>query len=413
MKAGNLLIALIVVFAALAGIVWVGRYGADPSVLPGTQAAVSDIPVPAESGPYPKAVAEETEYDFGTMVHGGKGSHIFKIRNEGEAPLELVVREEDSSCQCTVGKVGGNLVQPGESTEVELTWEIKSQAPRFEHWAKVRTNDPENQVIELRVKGIVGRQLVMKPSTTWSMGSVPDEPTTVKGTIHSEILDEFKVLDVKLSNPLLSAEVKPLDAEGLQAIMESDAPPEAGIPEEAREEMGLAEVVQPEAKCGYEITVTLSPGMPVGRFREEMKITTDVPELTDVTAYIEGTRTGPITIIPKPGQKVRWYAQAMVLTMGRFSAEEGKNVELSMFIRDAGEDFEIVGTESDLEFLTVSARRDADFGGQDNERYDLTIEVKPKSPPSVHNRSNMAKVTMKTNHPIAKSITLYIEFVSY
>ena len=65
-----------------------------PPVLP----AEPDAPAIAAQGPYPKAVAAETEHNFGTAMQHSKGHHEFVIRNEGEAPLELVALRKDRTC---------------------------------------------------------------------------------------------------------------------------------------------------------------------------------------------------------------------------------------------------------------------------------------------------------------------------
>src|SRR5712691_7378175 len=43
-----------------------------------------------KSAPQPKAVIEETSFDFGRMELGETQSHVFVIRNEGKAPLAVV-----------------------------------------------------------------------------------------------------------------------------------------------------------------------------------------------------------------------------------------------------------------------------------------------------------------------------------
>src|SRR5258707_1379935 len=51
------------------------------------------------TGPYPKAVVE-ANYDFGRMEVGEERSHVYTIRNEGEAVLKIV--NVGTTCQCTV-----------------------------------------------------------------------------------------------------------------------------------------------------------------------------------------------------------------------------------------------------------------------------------------------------------------------
>src|SRR5271154_3658165 len=65
---------------------------------------------PSRTGPFPKAVVE-VEFDFGRMEVGEKRSHVFTIRNEGEATLKI--ENEGPTCQCTVSDM-----QKGETREI-------------------------------------------------------------------------------------------------------------------------------------------------------------------------------------------------------------------------------------------------------------------------------------------------------
>lgn len=422
MKAATLVSVIFFGSAALALTVWIGRYNADVKVITGNPADPSQaIPEPVKTGPQPRAVAETTVYDFGTLEHNAEGQHKFVIRNEGEAPLQLLARPEDSTCSCTIGSLGENTLQPGEQTEIEMTWHIKNPSTQFEHSAVVRTNDPENEQIRFRVRGIVGKLMVTKPGVTWDLGSVEDDqPASVSGTVHSEILDEFEISEVETSTPLLTAEIIPLDADVLAAFSEPseqsrlmmekmEAEAANGGPAPSPEAPQLAST--PPAKCGYEIKVTLSPGIPVGPFREQIKIHTDVRGGQTLTVYVEGTRPGPIAVFPPPG--VRWNSRDMRLRLDRFAASEGKTINLSMYVKNADDSFKIEDIEKSDDFLNVTVKKDETVSGKNRQRLLMSFEIAPGVAPEVRDRSNPSTVTFKTNHPVAAEIKFSLEFVSF
>ncbi len=64
-----------------------------------------------------------SELDFGTMKAGTERSHDFRIKNSGQAPLELAVLR--STCKCTIGSLEKSVLQPGEETAVKLTWKAE------------------------------------------------------------------------------------------------------------------------------------------------------------------------------------------------------------------------------------------------------------------------------------------------
>src|SRR5579859_1602904 len=64
------------------------------------QAEEDSAPPVATSGPQPKAVIDQTEFDFGRMEVGEERQHEFTISNEGQAPL--VLKKGKTTCQCTI-----------------------------------------------------------------------------------------------------------------------------------------------------------------------------------------------------------------------------------------------------------------------------------------------------------------------
>jgi hypothetical protein len=51
-------------------------------------------------GPLPVIEFAEMEHDFGTIKEGEKVTHIYKLKNTGEAPL--IIQDAKPSCGCTV-----------------------------------------------------------------------------------------------------------------------------------------------------------------------------------------------------------------------------------------------------------------------------------------------------------------------
>ena len=68
------------------------------------------------------------------------------------------------------------------------------------------------------------------------------------------------------------------------------ARPEPLTPEECK---------QLKVKAGYRVDVEMKPGMPLGRFHEELVIETDHPLKPEVKMSITGSIIGPISVIPE------------------------------------------------------------------------------------------------------------------
>lgn len=95
---------------------------------------------------------EQTKIDFGTFSESNpvqKG--VFNFTNVGTAPL--VIYQAVASCGCTVPVYTKEPVQPGESGQINVTYNGKGKFPgHFKKAITVRTNgDPE--MIRIFVEG--------------------------------------------------------------------------------------------------------------------------------------------------------------------------------------------------------------------------------------------------------------------
>jgi hypothetical protein len=75
-----------------------GNKGATNPVV--TPDATATTPEEKPEGPLPVAQFEKIEHDFGTINEGQKVTHIYKVKNTGEAPL--IIQSAQPSCGCTV-----------------------------------------------------------------------------------------------------------------------------------------------------------------------------------------------------------------------------------------------------------------------------------------------------------------------
>ncbi len=87
---------------------------------------------------------EQLKVDFGTFSESEpvqKG--VFRFTNEGTAPL--VIHQAVASCGCTVPEYTKEPIQPGESGQINVTYNGKGKFPgHFKKTITIRTNgDPE------------------------------------------------------------------------------------------------------------------------------------------------------------------------------------------------------------------------------------------------------------------------------
>jgi hypothetical protein len=351
----------------------------------------STLPPVSPTAPWPKAVIDETEFDFGRMEVGDEQSHAFTIRNEGEAPL--VIKQGPTTCQCTVSNVEKDQVAVGDSATITLKWKPTVQAEQFGKGAEIYTNDPKMTNIRLKILGMVAPRLVTYPEKTWASPDVLEgQPAVFNGTILSPVTDKFQVVALESKDPLLSAEAVPLEKEELEA------------------KRGLA---------GYQIRVSVSPQVPIGAFALPLTIKTDLPvRLSDgtpgqgmeVEVLVTGHRRGPIRFIGGP----EWDESSMAVVLGSIDTKAGKQVTVTMIVRGEGaEEFQLTEPPScDPEDLRVTLARDEKTKGK-QVRFQLAVEYPAGARPTTHRQDNPGKILLRTNLASAPKIELSVYLLAY
>ncbi len=87
----------------------------------------------------PKIVVDEDKYDFGTIVEGAIVTHDFFITNEGTE--NLVITKVNASCGCTVAKPQDDILEPGESTMMKVTFNSAHKRGNRKNYVTIFSND--------------------------------------------------------------------------------------------------------------------------------------------------------------------------------------------------------------------------------------------------------------------------------
>lgn len=361
------------------------------------------FPTPSETGPHPKVEFVETEHNFGTEPRYSKGAHTFVVKNNGEAPLTLMSGE--TTCQCTIGELGDSEVAPGESTTIELSWEIKQPGPEFQHSAQIHTNDPLNPLQVLIVKGFIGVDLAAWPEDRWSMGSLTvGKNVSFTGFVFSHVSDRFDVTKVETSYPGLEFDVEPMTEDDLKALAAQLTADAAPLPDPHGK---TPEPKHPDIKSGYRITVTAGDEIPVGQFVVPMTVHTSLAATPKLTLAVTGVRPGPYQFFPLKGSSYRHGS--MMIDAGLLNSSTEHTAGLLVICRGFDGELKLEDVETDPEWLNVTLEPDPGEG--DVRRYRLVMNFPKGLPSMVRSSANPATLTLKTNHPAASTLNLKAAFV--
>jgi hypothetical protein len=338
----------------------------------GYQMLLDPVPEPTielhgREGPSPSLeLVGEKFHNFGSMALDGKGAHTWEFKNVGEGPLDVWL--EDTSCSCTVAKLKAEVgdpnkkvtVAPGQSTPIEVSWEGRKPG-RFGQTATLGTNDPANPTVMLTVLGTIIAPVDVQPSETVAFPEFStEEPHRDTLAIVSPDRPGLKLTRIVTSRPRqIVAEARPMAPDELE---------------------------RRKVKSGYTLTVEIKPGMPLGRFTEEVMIVTDHPKRPEVKVTVVGSVIGPISVAPP---RVR---------MPSVASGQGGSQDLALVVRGATEThFEVA---SKPEKVTVSIAREEK--PEANGRYRMTVIVPPGTPPGVLDDP----IVLKTDHPKVSEVRI-------
>ncbi|GEM_PF-362019 len=112
--------------------------------------------------PVPKIEVVSPRYNFGSVLEGTLIRHAFTLRNAGQA--DLVIKAVHAACGCTAGKPARQILKPGESTDLDVTFDTHFEKGYRSRTVTVYTNDPVNPAVDLILEGQIRVELEARPS---------------------------------------------------------------------------------------------------------------------------------------------------------------------------------------------------------------------------------------------------------
>ena len=101
----------------------------------------------------PMLSVSQNQFDFGIMKEGAKSTQRFTISNHGKTPLSIL--KVSTPCGCTSTDLQPDVLAPGESKTVSLTFDSIFMNGQVNRDVTLYTNDPNNHVYKLYVSATV------------------------------------------------------------------------------------------------------------------------------------------------------------------------------------------------------------------------------------------------------------------
>ncbi|GEM_PF-332861 len=338
----------------------------------------------------PRLVLRQEDHDFGKLETDGGGQHAFVFTNAGDQPLKLERGKETCgccTCVCETKLPDGGAIGPNESAAVTLSWTIKRFTGAYHQSSTILTNDPRRPEVMLAV---VGR---IVPVVRALPGQFVFSSPLVGATAWSEVRvygyrsPPLKITDCRLSDPASAAffetAISPLSAE---------------------------EVAQePDAVNGFLLRVTLKPGLPLGPFRQDVVLATDVESKPKLEISIQGQIAHPVSVAG-PG----WDSRAGVLKFPPVAGQAGAQRNLLLLVRGPhcqATTFRLVRVAPKCLAVELGPTK-ASPDGQ-SARTPLIVRIPAGSPPGTCPglpAGEAGQIVIGTSHPQQPQLRLLVSF---
>lgn len=111
-----------------------------------------------QTGNAPKIEISASFFDFGEVEHGQVLERSFVVKNTGQDILKI--KSVRTSCSCTEGKIEKNIIEPGQETNLLVTYDTGAMSGphgkgRQERIIFIQSNDPLNSQVEVKITALV------------------------------------------------------------------------------------------------------------------------------------------------------------------------------------------------------------------------------------------------------------------
>ena len=163
----------------------------------------SSIALVAQQPLLPQIVSDTLTYDFGTIAEeSAAATHVFTIRNSGQAPLQIT--RVTTSCGCTQPEWTQTAVQPQQSGVVKITYDPNGRPGPFIKTIAIHSNAQQKPYM-LAIKGVVTpRQPKPIYSYPYRLGLLQAHTQRLlfESIHHNEVLTEQVMLKNDTKQPL-------------------------------------------------------------------------------------------------------------------------------------------------------------------------------------------------------------------
>ena len=209
----------------------------------------------------PRLGVETPVADFGSVEQGTPVSHVFSLRNTGDAVLHI--SQVKSSCGCTAAVVSASDVPPGDEARVLASLDTGRIVGRTAKVLSVYSDDPQVPVAALTLTGEVLADLAVSPNPVY-LGRLRRGESVSREVV------------IRPGRPGGTATVRSVEGEleGLQTRLD----------------------VAPDGS--QRLQIALAGNAPLGRFSRELRLQTTSTRQPEIVLPVFGSIEGDVVVLP-------------------------------------------------------------------------------------------------------------------
>ena len=148
-----------------------------------------------ETEKQPRIFCEETIFDFGSKDSSEIVDHTFILKNTGTS--DLVITAVRPACGCTAAELTQSTIPPSESAKLSAKLTLAGRNGQVQKPILIESNDPANPALQLVMKGVIGTDFQITPSTMVLRKESPDAPATASVIVKSMKNEKLDITDAK------------------------------------------------------------------------------------------------------------------------------------------------------------------------------------------------------------------------
>jgi Protein of unknown function (DUF1573)/Flagellar-associated PapD-like len=341
-RAGFAAIALLLVSAAVA----TSPFAAAGADLPSGGSELANPLSGGISAQEPKAEVTDPIYNFGSTLSGPPLTHVFVIRNAGNAPLQI--KSVATSCGCTAAKPSKSELAPGEISKITAQVDTRFEQGHSLSVVTVTTNDPHKPTVALKLEGVIKPQVTAQPAAL-DFGQVRHGIAASREVTVSDVVGgpRFAIKSIDNTSPYIK----------------------------------VMELPRADGHPGSLLHVALSAAMPPGPIHDTLRVETNRAPLR---IAVLGVVTGDLTVVP---------AQ---VSFGVLPHRQGA-VRILRLTNQGNRAISVLGVDSTNHSVTAQVAPVTS-----GKEYKVTVALRPNTPDG----QVRGALTIRTNDPEQATVTV-------